>query len=91
MAQSGHRKLSVRACADAGRSGLSIDGRAGLLPLLAGVQGGVADISVIVVYDISRWRRFPDSDEKASYEYSQRGRQCDLVRTGLKSLLAAQP
>jgi DNA invertase Pin-like site-specific DNA recombinase len=59
----------VRTYADAGRSGLSIDGRAGLQKLLADVEGGFADFSVVVVYDISRWGRFQDSDEAASYEY----------------------
>jgi DNA invertase Pin-like site-specific DNA recombinase len=59
----------VRTYADAGRSGLNIVGRTVLQTLLADVEGGLADFSVIVVYDISRWGRFPDSDEAASYEY----------------------
>lgn len=59
----------VRTYVDAGRSGLTIDGRAGLQKLLADVESGSADFAVIVVYDISRWGRFQDSDEAASYEY----------------------
>ncbi|WP_371420449.1 recombinase family protein [Tardiphaga sp.] len=59
----------VRTYADEGRSGLNIEGRVGLQSLLADVEGGSADFSVVVVYDISRWGRFQDSDEAASYEY----------------------
>jgi DNA invertase Pin-like site-specific DNA recombinase len=66
----GQRGLEiVRTYVDAGRSGLNIDGRLGLQKLLADVEGGLADFSIIVVYDISRWGRFQDSDEAASYEY----------------------
>lgn len=59
----------VRTYADEGRRGLNIDGRSGLQRLLSDVESGVADFSVVVVYDISRWGRFQDSDEAASYEY----------------------
>ncbi len=54
---------------DAGRSGLNIEGRPGLQSLLADIEGGEADFSVVLVYDVSRWGRFPDSDEAAFYEY----------------------
>lgn len=59
----------VRTYADEGRSGLNIDGRAGLQNLIADVESGRADFSVILVYDVSRWGRFQDSDESAYYEY----------------------
>lgn len=59
----------VRTYADEGRSGLNIDGRSGLQRLLSDVENGIADFSVVIVYDISRWGRFQDSDEAASYEY----------------------
>lgn len=59
----------VRTYADDGRSGLNLDGRSGLLRLLFDVEQGMADFSVVVAYDISRWGRFQDSDEAASYEY----------------------
>ncbi|MBX9841280.1 MAG: recombinase family protein [Xanthobacteraceae bacterium] len=62
----------VRTYTDAGRSGLSIDGRTGLQQLLADVRSGSADYAVILVYDISRWGRFQDSDEPAAYEYACR-------------------
>jgi DNA invertase Pin-like site-specific DNA recombinase len=33
------------------------------------VESGQADFDQILVYDVSRWGRFPDSDESAHYEY----------------------
>ena len=54
---------------DAGKSGLRLDGRAGLQKLIADVKNGLADFKAILVYDISRWGRFQDSDESAYYEF----------------------
>lgn len=54
---------------DAGRSGLNIEGRPGLQRLLADVESGHADFETIVVYDVSRWGRFQNIDESASYEF----------------------
>jgi DNA invertase Pin-like site-specific DNA recombinase len=48
----------VRTYADEGKSGLSIGGRAGLQRLIADVESGTADFSLILVYDVSRWGRF---------------------------------
>lgn len=59
----------IRTYADEGRSGLNIGGRAGLQQLIADVEAGRADFTVILVYDVSRWGRFQDSDESAYYEY----------------------
>ena len=59
----------VRTYADEGKSGLNIGGREGFRALIADVKSGNADFSVILVYDISRWGRFLDSDEGAHYEY----------------------
>lgn len=59
----------VRTYADAGKSGLTIAGRPGLRQLMADVQTGAADFSLILVYDVSRWGRFQDADEGAYYEY----------------------
>ncbi|WP_341772826.1 recombinase family protein [Burkholderia pseudomallei] len=58
----------VRIYADEGKSGLRLDGRDSLKALLRDVESGVADYSVILVYDVSRWGRFQDPDESASYE-----------------------
>lgn len=59
----------VRTYADEGKSGLSIGGRAGLQRLIADVESGEADFSLILVYDVSRWGRFQDADESAYWEY----------------------
>lgn len=59
----------VRTFADAGKSGLRIDGRDALQELIRTVQAGEADFQAILVYDVSRWGRFQDADESAYYEY----------------------
>lgn len=59
----------VRTYADAGRSGLRIDGRPALQRLISDVESGDADFQIILVYDVSRWGRFQDADESAYYEY----------------------
>ena len=59
----------VRTYTDAGKSGLSIDGRASLQQLIKDVESGTADFTIILVYDVSRWGRFQDADESAYYEY----------------------
>lgn len=59
----------VATYADAGKSGLRIDGRQGLQNLIQDVQSGQAGFQVILVYDVSRWGRFQDADESAYYEY----------------------
>jgi len=58
----------VRTYADEGKSGLRIEGRDALQTLLRDVESGAADFSVVLVYDVSRWGRFQDPDEGASYE-----------------------
>ncbi len=59
----------VKTYADAGKSGLRIDGRQGLQQLIKDVETGAADFQIILVYDVSRWGRFQDADESAYYEY----------------------
>ena len=59
----------LRSYEDAGRSGLRLDGRAGLRSLIDEVKTGGADFDIILVYDVSRWGRFQDTDESAYYEY----------------------
>jgi DNA invertase Pin-like site-specific DNA recombinase len=59
----------ARTYTDAGISGLSLKGRRGLKTLLADVVGGTADFEVILVYDVSRWGRFQDTDQSAHYEF----------------------
>src|SRR5262245_29199139 len=59
----------VRTYADEGKSGLRVTGRDALKRMLEDVQGGTVDFKAILVYDVSRWGRFQDSDESAYYEY----------------------
>jgi DNA invertase Pin-like site-specific DNA recombinase len=59
----------VRTYADAGKSGLRLDGRDALKQLLSDVESGETDFEAILVYDVSRWGRFQDADESAYYEY----------------------
>ena len=55
--------------ADEGKSGLRIEGRAALRQMITDVESGKPGYEAILVYDISRWGRFQDSDESAYYEY----------------------
>ena len=59
----------VRTYRDEGESGLRLRNRAGLRQLLEDVQAGHADFDHILVYDVSRWGRFQDTDESAHYEF----------------------
>ncbi len=59
----------LRIYSDEGRSGLTIRGRSGMKEMIAAVTGGSADFEAILVYDVSRWGRFQNTDESAHYEY----------------------
>jgi DNA invertase Pin-like site-specific DNA recombinase len=59
----------VQTYSDAARSGLVLKRRAGLRQLLQDVVAGSAPYRVILVYDVSRWGRFQDTDESAHYEF----------------------
>lgn len=59
----------IRTYADAGKSGLRIDGREALQRLIQDAESSSADFQLILVYDVSRWGRFQDADESAYYEY----------------------
>jgi len=58
----------VTTYADEGKSGLNLGGRAALKKLLEDIELGHADFAVVLVYDVSRWGRFQDPDEAATYE-----------------------
>lgn len=65
-----HRAIEiVKTYADDGKSGLVIEGRAALQQMIADVESGAAEFTVILVYDVTRWGRFQDADESAYYEY----------------------
>lgn len=59
----------VRSFIDEGKAGTTIKRRPGLQQLLSIVQSGPVDFDLILVYDVSRWGRFPDVDEAAHYEF----------------------
>jgi len=59
----------VRTYVDEGKSGLRLANRFGLQQLIQDVDGGQADYSMVLVYDVSRWGRFQDTDESAFYEF----------------------
>ena len=58
----------VQTYVDAGRSGLSVKGRDGLMDLMRDVVDDPA-FSAVIVFDVSRWGRFQDPDEAAHYEF----------------------
>jgi DNA invertase Pin-like site-specific DNA recombinase len=54
---------------DAARSGVTLTRREGLRRLISDVRERRADFVLVLVYDVSRWGRFQDSDESAYYEF----------------------
>jgi DNA invertase Pin-like site-specific DNA recombinase len=59
----------VRTYTDAGKSGVIAKHRTALRELLKDVITGNVDYKAILVYDVSRWGRFQDTDEAAHYEF----------------------
>jgi len=75
----------VRTYLDEGRSGLTIKGRAGLIEMIDDVQSGRADFGHILVYDVSRWGRFQDVDERLLRGHLQtQRRQGRLLRRAIR-------
>jgi DNA invertase Pin-like site-specific DNA recombinase len=54
---------------DAAKRGVVLKHRKGLQKLLQDVVAGTAPYKAILVYDVSRWGRFQDTDESAHYEF----------------------
>ena len=61
--------MVVKSYEDSGRSGLVLRERPGLRELLKDVTTQQSGYQAILVYDVSRWGRFQDTDEAASYEF----------------------
>jgi DNA invertase Pin-like site-specific DNA recombinase len=59
----------VHTYSDRAKSGLVLRRRTGLQQLLQEVVGGASGYRAILVYDVSRWGRFQDTDESAHYEF----------------------
>jgi DNA invertase Pin-like site-specific DNA recombinase len=64
-----HGFETVQTYSDAAKSGVALKRRAGLRQLLQDVVSGNAAYRAILVYDVSRWGRFQDTDESAHYEF----------------------
>ncbi|MDB5860855.1 MAG: hypothetical protein JWQ76_4544 [Ramlibacter sp.] len=64
---------------DAGRSGVSLKYRPAMRQLLQEVTAAGCPYSVVLVYDVSRWGRFEDTDASAYYEYHCRLNGVDVV------------
>jgi DNA invertase Pin-like site-specific DNA recombinase len=79
-----HGMEIVRIYSDEGISGLGIERRAGLQHLMSDVRSGNADYSFVLVYDVSRWGRFQDTDQGAHYEFECR-------QQGIKIIYCAEP
>jgi DNA invertase Pin-like site-specific DNA recombinase len=74
---------------DEGRSGLDLKGRPGMRTLLADVGAGGCTFATVLVYDVSRWGRFQDTDASAYYEYHCRLHGVEVVY--VRELFAEQP
>nr|WP_277425441.1 recombinase family protein [Pseudomonas chlororaphis] len=79
-----HDMTIVQTYRDEGKSGLDIDGRDALRRLIDDVQAGRANFQTILVYDVSRWGRFQNTDESAHYEYL-------CTRAGVRVVYCAEP
>ena len=64
-----HGFMIVKTYFDLGRSGLQLKYRYGLQQLLRDVVSEEPGFLAILVYDVSRWGRFQDTDESAHYEF----------------------
>ena len=73
-----HGMEIVHTYSDAGKSGVSLQNRQALQRLLRDAESGSAGFSVILVYDVSRWGRFQDTDESAYYEYRCKRAKIDV-------------
>jgi DNA invertase Pin-like site-specific DNA recombinase len=96
----------VRTYSDPARSGLLLKNRFGLRELLKDVATGETPYRAILVYDVSRWGRFQDTDESAHYEFLCKsagipvhycaepfpndGSMFSLITKNLKRLMAAE-
>lgn len=79
-----HNIIIKHSYSDSGKSGLNLSGRAGLQSLLNDVMNHKISISVLLVYDVSRFGRFQDTDEAGHY--------CHLIQqNGVRIIYCAEP
>lgn len=79
-----HGMTVVRTYRDEGRSGLRLQGRAGLQQLIGDIERGSPGFDAVLVLDVSRWGRFQNADEAAFYEYL-------CLRHGVRVIYIAEP
>jgi len=61
--------IVVKSYLDPAKSGLTLRKRKGLQKLISDSVQGLAQFKEVLVYDVSRWGRFQDHDESATYEF----------------------
>jgi DNA invertase Pin-like site-specific DNA recombinase len=76
---SAHGMSISQVYSDDGISGLRIENRSGLQNLIADVLKPDRRFARVLVYDISRWGRFQDTDQSAYYEYLCRMNGADVI------------
>lgn len=64
-----HHMRIVKTYSDDGKSGLTAEHRPGLLSLLRDIGSGRAHFRGVLVFDVSRWGRFQNTDEAAYHEF----------------------
>ena len=64
-----HGFAVVKTYADPGKTGVVAKHRRGLRELVTDVLSGNANYRAVLVYDVSRWGRYPNNDEAAYYEF----------------------
>lgn len=74
-----HNMKIVKTYEDSGKSGLNLKGRSGLQALLRDVGLPSPGFQAVLVYDISRWGRFPDPDEVAAYVHACKSRGIQII------------
>ena len=74
----------VASYVDAGKSGLSLNGRNALRQLLSDALAAPRPFDAILVLDVSRWGRFQNPDQAAHYEFLCR-------QAGLRVIYCAEP
>lgn len=79
-----HGMTIIKTYRDEGKSGLDFEGRESLKQLIQDVEAKRTPFRMVLVYDVSRWGRFQNTDESAHYEYL-------CTRAGVRIVYCAEP
>ncbi|BCL75798.1 serine recombinase [Jeongeupia sp. HS-3] len=74
-----HGMQIIKRYEDSGKSGLNLKGRRGLQALLRDVKQSPVPFQAVLVYDVTRWGRFPDPDEAAVYQHACKSRGVQVI------------